>query len=352
MIKSLLGSIHSDKATKEIEALGIATKTIGKDGVPELRKAQDVLLDIAVTATGTSKNLEDLFKGIAGGKWQWSKAASMLGDYKTFIEVWGEAVNSTGFSADQVGMQLDTLSRRMGKLKADIEGMAVGTGNSGLTVWMKEHLAGIDNIIVGLKKIPKEVYMVGVGIGALAGIMKFASYAMNQYTIATTGATLASKTLARSNLIAAGLMALAAVLSQVVEHYGALANAERNAVQAGEDNIAIAEQQIEQAKKQGEFIDSLFSAREKLIAQTNDATVTDEKKIELTKNVGVTEVELGKILGAEAIQRIKDNNWSMESINAEKTEFQKSVIAKQDALVIMRAEMSADLASFMVMLIP
>lgn len=68
MLKSVLGSIHSKKATEEIEALGIATKKVGVDGSVELRKAQDVLLDIAIQAQGTEKNLEDLYKSVSGGE--------------------------------------------------------------------------------------------------------------------------------------------------------------------------------------------------------------------------------------------------------------------------------------------
>jgi TP901 family phage tail tape measure protein len=343
MIKSLLGSIHSKKATDEIEKLGIATKQVGTNGEMELRKAQDVLLDIAVQAGGTSRNLEDLFKGIAGGKWQWSKAASMLGDYKTFIQTWGEAVNSTGFSAEQVGMQLDTVSRRVSKLKADIEGMAVSTGNNGLAVWMKEQVTGIDNIIMGLRLLPKETYTVITGLGGLASALYIAKWAMNQYTIATTAANAATTALARRNLIIAGLVGLSMVLSQVAEHYGALANAERTASQVAEDRIAIEEQQIEQMKKQADFVSTLFSARAKLVAQSNDETLTNEKRVESADKVGVTEEELTKILGASAMERIRQNNFSIESINTEVAAFKQGITEKQDALVIMRIEMAKDL---------
>ena len=66
-------------------------------------------------------------------KFQWSKAGATLGDYKEFIRTWGEAVNSMGFTDKQVGMQLDTISRRMQTLKTDIQSIAVSGGQSGIT---------------------------------------------------------------------------------------------------------------------------------------------------------------------------------------------------------------------------
>lgn len=68
MIKSVLGSINTKKAQDEIHALGIETTKVGKNGAVELRKAQDVLLDIAIQSQGSEKNLENLYKAISGGK--------------------------------------------------------------------------------------------------------------------------------------------------------------------------------------------------------------------------------------------------------------------------------------------
>ena len=66
-------------------------------------------------------------------KMQWSKAGATLGDYKEFIRTWGQAVNSMGFTDKQVGMQLDTINRRIGTLKADLMSMNVSAGRNGLS---------------------------------------------------------------------------------------------------------------------------------------------------------------------------------------------------------------------------
>jgi hypothetical protein len=150
MLKTLYGSIHSKEAIAQLDALGISVYKIGEDGSKQFRKAQDVLLDLSVTAQGSKQSMEEVYKSISGGKFQWSKAGATLGDYKEFIRTWGQAVNSMGFTDKQVGMQLDTISRRLGTLKADLMSMNVSAGKNGLTTVIKDTITFVDRFIVGL----------------------------------------------------------------------------------------------------------------------------------------------------------------------------------------------------------
>ena len=68
MLKSLYGSFHSDKAIAELDKLGISVYKIGEDGTKQFRKAQDVMLDLSVTAQGTNQSLEETYKQLAGGR--------------------------------------------------------------------------------------------------------------------------------------------------------------------------------------------------------------------------------------------------------------------------------------------
>lgn len=67
-MKSIIGSIHSDKAIKEIESLGIAMYQTGQNGQREFRNVGQVLVDLMIKTQGTKENLEDLLKDISGGK--------------------------------------------------------------------------------------------------------------------------------------------------------------------------------------------------------------------------------------------------------------------------------------------
>jgi hypothetical protein len=68
MLKSLYTSFHSDKAVAELDKLGVSIYKIGNDGQKEFRKAQDVMLDVAVAAQETDKSLESVYKNMAGGR--------------------------------------------------------------------------------------------------------------------------------------------------------------------------------------------------------------------------------------------------------------------------------------------
>jgi TP901 family phage tail tape measure protein len=68
MIKSVLGSFRSDKAQKELAQLGVSVKEVGTDGVEHFRKAQDVLLDLALTVQSTNQDVEKMFQSVSGGE--------------------------------------------------------------------------------------------------------------------------------------------------------------------------------------------------------------------------------------------------------------------------------------------
>nr|DAM15049.1 MAG TPA: minor tail protein [Caudoviricetes sp.] len=67
MLKTMLASFNSDKAVKELNKLGIATTEV-VNGTKRVRSAQAVLMDVAVAAQGTNKDLKDLWIQMSGGR--------------------------------------------------------------------------------------------------------------------------------------------------------------------------------------------------------------------------------------------------------------------------------------------
>lgn len=335
MIKSVLGSIHSNKAIEEIGALGVAVTKVGKSGQTEFRKAQDVLLDISIAAQGTEKNLEDLFKQTAGGKFQWSKAAAMLGDYQEFIRTWGEAVNSTGFTAEQVGMQLNTISRGMKTLTADLQGLVVNGGNAGLAQYIKEQIAGLDNFVVGLRQIPKETIEATMQIGKFAVGIYALVRAWELYKAATEAADIATMAIARKNIIILAMVGISYAIYNVVQSYGELETASRRALQQSQDALAVKNQEVNMYEEQAKFIDALVSAHSKLENQVQSGTLSDEKAQLAKRNLSATEEELTKVIGSEAVKRIEASGWSEEAIESEKKIFLDSIETKKQELKTM-----------------
>lgn len=115
-LKSIFGSIHSDKAIKALQDFGIQVYQVGENGQKQFRKVDDVLIDLMIHAEGSTKNMEELLKAISGGKWQWNKASAIL-DYGEFIQALRISHNSYGFTDEQVGMQMDTIEKKMQQIK-------------------------------------------------------------------------------------------------------------------------------------------------------------------------------------------------------------------------------------------
>lgn len=67
-IKSIMGSIHSEKAIKDLQSWGVEVYKVGKDGQREFRNVGNVLVDLMIKAQNTNRSMEDLLKHLSGGK--------------------------------------------------------------------------------------------------------------------------------------------------------------------------------------------------------------------------------------------------------------------------------------------
>lgn len=124
-LKSIFGSIHSDKAIGELERIGVQVYKIGENGKKEFRAVDDVLVDLMIHAQTTNENMEGLLKGISGGKFQWNKAGAML-DLKEYLTALEISTSSRGFGDQQVAMQLDTIDKKLKSITAQLEKMTSG----------------------------------------------------------------------------------------------------------------------------------------------------------------------------------------------------------------------------------
>ena len=260
-------------------------------------------------------------------KFQWSKAGATLGDYKEFIRTWGESVNSMGFTDKQVGMQLDTISRRMQTLKTDVQSIAVSGGQAGITTALKDTIGLVDNFVMGLKQIPAWSIEAAGGLAVAAK----AFVVLKNAIVATNVASLAS----RATPLGAALTILGIAAVAATEALGGLANEQRNASRAAQDNISVAQQQQQQLEKQSEFADALMGAHQKLESQLANSTEGTAQYNKALENQQETEKQLTGVLGEAAVQRIKDSGWSIDAYNQEKQAFEDGVTAKRKALKTM-----------------
>lgn len=297
-------------------------------------------------------------------KFQWAKAAAMFSNYQEIIKNWGLAVNSMGFTDNQVKNQMDSLSRRINKLKADLTGMVAQGGNSGLTEWLKECVTELDNLARYLSTVSTSTYSFIGGMVKLAAIMYAVNRAMrmvrtslNMVTASGATATISnmSTAFATATTAAGGLKAAIISLKNSISLLKATAtfgislaldfglealtsniNDSTNAVQkqteAIQDSVAVKRQQIEMYNQQEDFLDALFVAHQKLTAEIESSTISDKKKKKLLEDRIETENQMAQVVGWSAVQQMQADNWTDESTKKVRDDYKKATDDKKKAL--------------------
>ena len=206
-LKSIFGSIHSKKAVKALQEFGIEVYKVGENGERSFRKVDDVLLDLMVKAQGSKESMEDLLKAISGGKWQWNKADAML-DLKEYLEALRLSSTSMGFTNAQVGMQLDTIQKKIQQIAAQWEKMMTTAGNGTMSTIIKGMLDGVLSLFKWIERLPSSIAMVSFAmLGLLVIHRKWGSVFNIMKTSVVSGwnkMTHAAEKYARASRIASG----------------------------------------------------------------------------------------------------------------------------------------------------
>lgn len=277
----------------------------------------------------------------------------MFSNYQEIIKNWGLAVNSMGFTDNQVKNQMDSLSRRINKLKADLTGMVAQGGNSGLTEWLKECVTELDHFAKFLSSVSASTYSAIGSMAKLAATMYAVNRAMRMIrtslvatragltTMGVEGAASMSTLRVAVEGVGMAFKRILPVLiaTTVVEGISYLVdslNGETEAIQKQsetlEDNLAVKRQEIEMYSQQEDFLDALFTAHKKLTDEIESSTVSDEKKKKLLEDRIETENQMANIVGWSAVQQMQADNWTEESTKKVRDEYIKSTDDKKKAL--------------------
>lgn len=286
-------------------------------------------------------------------KFQWAKAAAMFSNYQEIIKNWGLAVNSMGFTDNQVKNQMDSLSRRINKLKADLTGMVAQGGNSGLTEWLKECVTELDHFAKFLSSVSASTYSTIGSMVKLAGIMYTVNKVMRMIRTSSVAAkaglaTMGAEGAASMSILRAAVESVGAafkrilpvlIVTTVIEGISYLVdstNSETEAIQKQsetlEDNLAVKRQEIEMYSQQEDFLDALFTAHQKLTAEIESSTVSDEKKKKLLEDRIETENQMAQIVGWSAVQQMQADDWTDDSTKKVRDNYKKATEDKKKAL--------------------
>lgn len=290
-------------------------------------------------------------------KFQWAKAAAMFSNYQEIIKNWGLAVNSMGFTDNQVKNQMDSLSRRINKLKADLNGIVAQSGNSGLSQVLKNLVSDLDRFVRFLSSLDVSTYKFIGNLaemllmitavnkalrllrssGVAAGILEMAT-AFKGAKTAAEGLAAAIGVLRKSISLLKGVATFGVALladwgiDKIQEAIEGDADAINKETDATIENVAVKRQQIEMYTQQEDYLDALFTAHQKLTAEIESSTTSDEKKKKLLEDRIETENQMANVVGWSAVQQMQADNWTDESTKKVRDDYRKATDDKKKAL--------------------
>ena len=361
MLKTFIASIRSDGAEVELNKLGIKLKEVGTDGVERFRDIQQVILDIAVATKYTNSDIQNVLLKISGGKYQWSKVAAMLSDYKEIVHNWELAINSQGFTEGQVMEQMDTVARKWQTLKDQLEGLIVNAGNGGVQDAIKGLIDRISTILEFLNNLSPAtitaitkftelavaiytcnravtifssgwkvlvgnvIAQVAKSTGVAVGEIKSLSQAFSILR-ANGGTALTTLKVGIQGLMAStGIGILVAVIGEaavrLMEYSNSLDEASEKAANLDADRYDAQTRLISTYQQQIEFVGALTTSYVGLLKASEDESLAAEKKTSLTNDITEAEKQLTEYIGKSGIERIKVSDDMVQAAQEETNKF-------------------------------
>jgi hypothetical protein len=376
MWKTVLGTIRTDKAVAEIESLGVATKEV-VDGTEQWRRADDILIDLSTKVIDKNYDLTKSYADISRGVYQYAKLAASLNAGDILLGT-ASSIGSTGSTLEYLKVQMDTISRKAAQTKASLLEIFNNAGDDGLRKTIKDVLDTIDQLLIGLTKVPAGVFE---GTAALAGLLlayktlrapimnvvtavgvltaaktaetaavatstvanevnivsaqgatlstvartvatEGAVVAQGTLTVATEGATAATVAMTAAQATStvtmaaatAGLSLLAGAIAIYIFQKGKAAKEDRDHIQELKDVDAASQQMISQYQRQVELLPKLVNAHNSLQQSMDSGTLSAGKQAKVKKQLDEVSQALVITLGDEGARQLDAAKYTDEAV--------------------------------------
>lgn len=405
MWKTVLGTIRTDKAVKEIESLGVATKEV-VDGKEQWRRADDILLDLSTKVIDKNYDLTKSYADISRGVYQYAKLAASLNAGDILLGT-AASIGSTGSTLEYLKVQMDTISRKAAQTKASLLEIFNNAGDDGLRKTIKDVLDAIDQLLIGLTKVPAGVFE---GTAALAGLLlayktlrapimnvvtaievltaakaaettavatntvanevnivtsQGATLTTVQRTAATEGVVIAQGTLTTATegataataamtaaqatstvtmaAATAGLSLLAGAIAIYIFQSGKAEKAERDRIQQLKDDEAASQQMISQYQRQIELLPKLVDAHKSLEASLQSANLSQQKQAQVKKQLDEVSQALVITLGKEGAKQLESAGYTDKAVQTQVEALNKLILKQNEARQNVLKDQQADL---------
>ncbi len=384
MWKTVLGTIRTDKAVGEIERLGVATKEV-VNGSEQWRKAEDILLDLSTKVIDKKYDLTKSYADISRGVYQYAKLAASLNAGDILLGT-AASIGSTGSTMEYLKVQMDTIQRKAAQTKASLLEIFNNAGDDGLRRMIKNVLDAIDQLLIGLTKVPSGVFEGTAAIGglllaykALSGpIMNVVaavkvlttakvaetvavaanttanevnivssqgatlstiqrSAATQASTAATAEATIATTAMTRAQALStvtmaaatAGLTLLAGAIALVIWESGKEEKAARERAQNLKDADSAAQQMISQYQRQIDLLPKLVNAHKSLSDSLKISGTSIERQTQIKKQLEEVTKALIITVGKDGAKQLESANFSEKAVQIQ-VDALNTLIAKQN----------------------
>lgn len=363
MWKTVLGTIRTDKAVAEIENLGVATKEV-VDGKEQWRRADDILIDLSTKVIDKNYDLTQSYADISRGVYQYAKLAASLNAGDILLGT-AASIGSTGSTLEYLKVQMDTISRKAAQAKASLLEIFNQAGDDGLRSAIKKSLDVIDQLLIGLTKIPKGALAATATLGGLLGLYKLIAPLLTQWRTAQTALSTAIamnttlQTAATAEMVVytaaakaamattfawtAGLAVLASAIGIFVYQSGKAEKAQRTHNQEMKDTDAASQQMVSQLQRQIELLPKLVNAHKSLESSLQTANLSEQKQTLIKKQLDEVSKALVITLGEEGAKQLESAGYTDEAVQIQikalnaliekQNEARKNVLADQQTQV-------------------
>lgn len=352
MWKTVLGTIRTDKAVQEIENLGVATKEV-VDGKEQWRRADEILIDLATKVIDKNYDLTQSYADISRGVYQYAKLAASLNVGDILLGT-AASIGSTGSTLEYLKVQMDTIQRKAAQTRASLLEIFNKAGDDGVRSAIKKSLDILDQLLIGITKIPKGVITATVSLGGLFAIYKLAAPLLTQWKAAqealntATRMHIALQTVATEEMViytaaarnamlvtaawTAGLSLLAAGIAMYVFQSGRAEKADRERIQAMKDAESASQQRISQYERQIDLLPKLVNAHNSLQSALDSGTLSNEKQAKVKKQLGDISHALAITLGEEGAAHLEAANYTDEAVKVQVAALDELISKQREAM--------------------
>lgn len=351
MWKTVLGTIRTDKAVAEIERLGVKTKEL-VDGTEQWRKAEDILLDLSTKVIDKNYDLTQSYADISRGVYQFSKLAASLNAGDILLGT-AASIGSTGSTIDYLKVQMDTIQRKAAQTKTSLLEIFNNAGDDGLRSSIKGALDVLDQLLIGLSKVPKGTFEAAAGIAGLIALYKMmaplliqwrqAQVALNTavqiHSVVQSAATremVMYTAAARSAAVTtaawtAGITLAIGLIATYIFTLGSAEKAERERIQSLKDEDSVSQQRISQYERQIELLPKLVNAHQSLKSSLDSGSLSAEKQVQVKKQLDEVSKALVITLGEEGARQLDAANYTDQAVQVQIAALNGLIAKQQEA---------------------